>query len=213
MGKAIWGPFGPMTGKVGNLIYYRVNGVSRVRSVRKVTNEPTIAQLRVRQEMKVITQFLKLLTEVIKIGFSPSARGVKSPFNLATSYNKRHALTGEYPDITVNYSELVLSKGHLSLPEHTAVEKIANRLRFTWTGAFTFSYPRPNDQAILVAVFPDQQRAVYDLTRFRRSDGSGELLLPDDLIDQPAVAYMMFASADRKTVSDSLFLGWVNANG
>ncbi|MES2454931.1 MAG: DUF6266 family protein [Bacteroidota bacterium] len=212
MGKSIWGPFGPMTGKIGNLVYYRANGVNRVRTIGKITVPPTPAQLQIRMQMKVISQFLKLLTELLNVGFKMMAKVGSSPFNAATAYNIRHALTGLYPDVSIDYSKVMISMGSLELPTEMDVQLTTEGLQFTWDGTSPNYYPRPDDQALLLAYFPGQHKAVYELYGPNRQVGLAKFPLPDDLIAEPMVVYMAFVSPDRKRLSNSVYLGWVNAN-
>jgi hypothetical protein len=210
MGKAIWGPFGPVTGRVGKLVYYRVNGVQRVRTIGKLTAPPSLAQLRARLELKVMIGFLKLMTEFLNVGFKVAPGSNKSPFNVATSYNIRHGLTGVYPDISIDFSKVRLSMGNVEPAVNLSVVLGDVGLVFSWDGTIPQYYPSPTDQTIVLAFFPVQNKVVYGLYGARRLDGTVVLEIPDDLIAESMEVYFAFVSADRKRGSDSVYLGRVN---
>jgi hypothetical protein len=210
MGKATWGPTGPVIGKVGNLVYYRVKGKQRVRTTGKITVPPSPAQLRARQQLKVAIGFLKVMTEFLNIGFRTVAKGDKSPFNMAVSYNKVNALKGVYPDISIDFSKVMLSMGKLAGVLDLSVVLQDVGLVLSWNGSYPQIYPHPTDQTIALAFFPKQHRAIYGLYGARRLDGTVLLAIPEDLIAEPMEVYFALVSADRTLVSDSQYLGRVN---
>ncbi|WP_157262405.1 DUF6266 family protein [Pedobacter sp. PACM 27299] len=74
--------------------------------------------------MSVTKGLLKPMADFINVSFKLEAEGtVKNPHNLATSYNKKHALTGQYPDIKVDYSKVILSKGSLEMAQDLKLSK------------------------------------------------------------------------------------------
>ncbi|HKG06827.1 MAG TPA: DUF6266 family protein [Pedobacter sp.] len=210
MGKANWGPFGPVRGKVGNLIYYYVNGRQRVRTKGKVTAPPSPNQLKARMGMRVMAGFLKLMAEFLNIGFRVKPGVNQSPFNLATSYNLVHALTGVYPDISIDFSKVMLSMGKLEGAAGLSVVLGDAGLVFSWDGSVPQFYPSPTDQTLALAYFPEQNRAVYGLYGACRLDGSVLLPIPEDLIGDRMEVYFAMVSTDRERVSDSVYLGRVN---
>jgi len=210
MGKAIWGPFGPVTGKVGNLVYYCVNGKQRVRTQGKVIAPPSPAQLRARMGMRVMVGFLKLMTEFLNIGFRVKPGSGKSPFNVAVSYNLVHGLMGVYPDISVDFSKVMLSMGKLERAIDLSVVLGDVGLVFSWDGSVPRFYPSPTDQTLTLAYFPEQNRVVYGLYGACRLDGTVLLPIPEDLIGEGMEVYFAMVSTDKERVSDSVYLGRVN---
>jgi hypothetical protein len=76
------------------------------------------------QSMAVTMRLLKNMTAFINSSFEIEARGtVKNQHNLATSYNKKQALKGEYPNISVDYSKVVLSYGDLEIAQDLKMVK------------------------------------------------------------------------------------------
>ena len=55
------GPNGEVRGRIGNLVYYVLNGQNVVRKVGKTSKEPTLLQLSSRLETRISGKFLKKL--------------------------------------------------------------------------------------------------------------------------------------------------------
>ncbi|HMI05205.1 MAG TPA: DUF6266 family protein [Pedobacter sp.] len=63
------GSFGNFKGKIGNLVRYQLKGKTVVRKIGQNKKPSTLPQLRVRQKMKVVTNFLSPILEFINLGF------------------------------------------------------------------------------------------------------------------------------------------------
>lgn len=67
MGTLKNGFFGHYQGKLGRLVFYVINGKQVVRTIGKITKPPSTAQLKCRQELKVVNVFLKPLVEFVNL--------------------------------------------------------------------------------------------------------------------------------------------------
>lgn len=100
--------FGHPNGKIGGMVYYMLKGQAVCRMIGE-QGKPSIKQKANYQAMEVTMRLVKPMKEFIRNSFELEARGtVKNPHNLAVSYNKKQALQGEYPNIRVDYSKVVL---------------------------------------------------------------------------------------------------------
>jgi len=73
MGKLKNGAFGHVSGRIGNLVCYTVNGENLVREVGQNSTPPTERKLANYQRMAVVNQFQKSLLPVLNIGFAKVA--------------------------------------------------------------------------------------------------------------------------------------------
>lgn len=128
MAKVIGGPFGLLSGKLGNRVYYIVDGKQMSRALGKRMKPPTVKELANRQGMKVAFEFAKTVGVFIDIGFGIEAKERDiQPRNAAVGCIRKEALKGGYPDIEIDYAKLLLSRG--SLPGLTAPSvSLAGRL-------------------------------------------------------------------------------------
>jgi hypothetical protein len=202
---------GHYSGKMGNLVFYTLNGKQVSRTIGKITKAPTERQLKNRMEMKVVNQFLKFITEFINVGFQLKAKGtVKTPYNLAVSYNKVNAVKGLYPDMEMDYERVQLTAGNLPGAMEPAVLPTAAGLAFTWLCPDNMNWAAPADQVMLLVYFPRLAEAVYVLYGTKRAECQTVLHLRPELLGEYMEVYISFISNDRKRIAGSTYLGSIN---
>jgi hypothetical protein len=205
------GMFGNYRGKIGNLVFYVVKGKQRVRSLGINSKPPTVAQLQSRQQMGIVIGFLKPLKEFVTVGFGQKAKGKSAtPYNFAVSYNRRHAVTGTYPDVTIAYDKVLVTEGSWYTADDPLVVLTESGLHFSWSCTSSIPWPVPYDQVILLAYFPELEKAVYLLYGARRSSCEDQLALTPDLLNAHMEVYISFISSDRKKIANSTYLGSFN---
>ncbi|WEK17784.1 MAG: DUF6266 family protein [Candidatus Pedobacter colombiensis] len=205
------GIMGNYRGRIGNLVFYVLNGKTVVRTIGKTTKPPTELQLKCRQEMSVVSSFLKHITEFINVGFNLMAKyNNKHPFNMALSYNRKYALQGRYPDIGVNFKKVLVTEGSVLNAIDPFIESIPEGLKFSWSCPDSLNWSRPNDNVMLLAYFPVLQKAEYVLYGAKRSAGSDILSLPADLLNEYMEVYISFVAEDRRGIANSTYLGSFN---
>ncbi|SMC88930.1 DUF6266 family protein [Pedobacter africanus] len=205
------GIFGACKGKIGKLVFYELNGKQVVRTQGKHNRQATVLQLQNRAELNAVMQFLKPIREFVNAGFEKAARGsTKSAYNVAVSYNKRNAVTGTYPDVTIRYESAGLTEGTMNRADAPAVELTTAGLSFSWACPPDLPWPRPNDQVMLLAYFPELQSAEYILYGVARFECAAILSLPAALLTEHMEVYISFIAQDRKQVANSSYLGRFN---
>lgn len=205
------GLFGNNKGKIGNLVYYESLGKNLVRTIGVNLNPPTIPQLASRAEMAVTSRFLKPALEFINVGFGVKAAAeLRIPYNLAMSYNKINAITGIYPDLSIDFEKALMSEGDLQTAQDPAVVLTLNGLQFNWLTTPDMAWPELSDQVMLLAYFPSLRKVSFTLYGPERIQGTALLALGTPLLDQYMETYISFISADRKEVSDSVYTGSFN---
>ena len=206
------GIYGRPNGKIGRMVFYMLKGQSVARSI-GLPGKPSLLQLANHQAMSVTMKCLKHMVGFINEGFGLQAEGTtKNPFNLATSYNKKHALQGKYPYQTVDYSKLLLSQGVLRAPEKTSINKTGTGIEVSWD-SYRDQTCNGNDMVMIMLYHPAETgaQAISHLYAARRSEGKCFIPVSGRYIDKPLEAYMFFKANDSKAVSDSVHLG--NLNG
>jgi hypothetical protein len=64
--------------------------------------------------MKVVNEILKPSIHAIRAGFRLAVAGTdRNEYNEAVSYNKKNALQGVYPNISLDYTKVLMSMGTL----------------------------------------------------------------------------------------------------
>ncbi|MHA4896089.1 DUF6266 family protein [Pedobacter sp. PWIIR3] len=211
MGILTNGPHGAITGRVDNLVYYVLNGKNVVRKIGKSYKEPTLPQLRAREITKLSSEFFSRMLDFINVGFGITALGTdKNAFNLAVKENRPQMFKGEYPNLEIDYSRLVVSSGFLKPGEELSSSASAEGISFNWKTDPKMPWAESTDQVMLLAYFPEQDKVVYKLFGNSRIVGNDSLALKPSLLGKYAETYVCFISADRKQISDSIYTGSVN---
>ncbi|HEY0176913.1 MAG TPA: DUF6266 family protein [Pedobacter sp.] len=195
-------------GKTGSTIVYELNGQIVRRAVGLVTAEPTALQLEVRQRTSLITALLKPVKEFIRIGFKGATEGtVLSPYNLATSMNRLQAIKGSYPDLEIDFTKVVFSKGNLPVNDQVNVAATKYGLEFSWDPALRLPGMKATDQVMVMAYCPEKRAAFSQLDGARRKDGLELISLPRYRETVLVHTYITFISSSRASISDSFYTG------
>lgn len=205
------GPNGHHKGKIGNVVYYVLNGKNVSREVGFTTKPPTASQLNARMATKLSSQVLRKLLDFINTGFRPEAIYARdNAFNQAIKQNKKNMIKGVYPDLEIAYDQILLSKGSLKPAENWRVMKADNGLRFEWDTDPQMAWPEATDQAMMLAYFPEQETVIYSLYGDSRLSGSSELEIPPSLQTAYMETYISFVAANRAQVANSIYTGNFN---
>lgn len=209
MGKLTDGILGGVIGSIGNTTSYLLNGqnVTRVkwRRITKFSDKQLENQMR----MTVLNKFSRAVLPFLKVGFGLAAMGTTQNYhNLATSYNKKHAVKGTFPEIEMDYAKVMLSMGDLCPAQNPVIERVSEGLKFSWDlpGIMT---PELTDQVMMLAYGIKSGRAQRIVYGPSRREGSAILPIDDVLKREPLETYISFVSADRSGVADSIYIGRV----
>ncbi|GAA3946668.1 hypothetical protein GO495_28605 [Chitinophaga oryziterrae] len=203
------GILGGLQGPVGDMVWYMLNGKQIVRSRRgKSAKPPTEKQLACRKRLTMVNDFLSGFIPYVQLGFTYTAeqKGYTG-YNAATAYQMKHALTGQYPDYTIDYTKVRVSEGPMSNENINAAVTLQNNyLVFSWTA--DLSYQHSSDHAMLLAYAPALNEAIYTLCGAKRMDGHDVLLLPDNTWGEKVIEiYFSFVSENREQCTNSIYLG------
>lgn len=206
------GPLGRPSGKIGNMVYYTLNGKVVSRMIGKQDQPATKSQLANRQAMRVTMNLLRPMQRFIKLGFEHKAKGTAwNAFNIATSYNKTNALKGAYPYISVDYSKVILSAGSLPLAKDIQLSKTTGGLLLTWNPEHHYQGDQYDDLVMVALYSPCSKNAKIYLNAGKRREGRCFIPVIDKILNEPLESYICFKSAYGGSISDSLYLG--NLNG
>ncbi|WP_316815389.1 DUF6266 family protein [Pedobacter nyackensis] len=205
------GPNGFHRGRIGNVVYYVLNGQNVSRRIGEYPDPNTEKQQAARLKTKMCSAFLQHVNDFIEIGFGREALNTpKNSFNIAVAYNKPNMFNGTFPNLEIGYDLLILSKGPLTPAQNPKVIQTEAGLSFSWDADPKMPFPMNTDQVMLLAYFPKVKKSYYTLFGTNRSSGTALLQIPESLKDKYMETYITFASADGKTVADSTYTGSFN---
>lgn len=212
MGKLSRGILGAFSGKVGEVVGGTWNGISYIRAMpSNVKDAKTEKQMAQRQRFGLMVKLLYSLKYFLNISFSGGARG-QSAVNQAMSVNLPTAITGDYPDQQIDYSMLKVARGNLTnVFEASVAADNPGEVNITWTDNTDIGSAKGDDTALMLLINTDKGLPLYVTDGPARSDEGATVTLPDPFAGDTLEAYLAFRSADGDMVSDSLYLGSVEA--
>jgi hypothetical protein len=212
MGKAKNGIYGPISGKVKNMVWFTRYGVDYVRTKGKRTAPLSAQQKANCSDMKILMAFFKNMKPFLKAGFAQQVAGTPLNYhNVATAYNKIHALRMVDGKAEIDFAEVLLSAGNAKKPQDAQVQLSEKGLEFTWAYDAIEDWESRKDQAMLMAYFPESNEAIYDCSAARRSEAKDLLELHATYLNRQMEVYVAFTTADRADVSTSVYLGSIKS--
>jgi len=211
------GILGPIIGKIANLVGYIRLGQPVIRTEARKPKKKRArsdAQKAVNLKFKIVKSFIADISDFINVGYKLDVAGTtKIPENNAVSYHINEAVTGTYPDLVLDYSKVLVSRGKLPVPLNPTVELVGDVLKFKWDIDPKSDWKRKRDQVMLLAYKTATQEPDYVLSGARRFEGTDELPVriarnknrKDDFLE----TYIAFIADDRQSISNSVYVGRV----
>lgn len=201
------GLFGGISGKLGTLVGFYKNGKFCLKTASaKVNNPKTDKQLLARMRFSLISKISKALTPTISVGFHSVEK--MTACNLFMRENNPKAISGTYPNLTVEYKNIVMSHGTLPFGATTKAIAADGMLSISWTDNTGIDTAMATD-TVSVGLYNTVKgeglnRANIGITR---KNGCMIITTPERWKDDTFVAYLLLAREDFSNYSDTLFLG------
>jgi hypothetical protein len=211
MGTSKNGVLGSARGKIANVVYYQLNGQDVIRGIggkNKVKSGALKAQ---HNSMTILMALFAKVKPYLKAGFKNEAAGtIYNYHNIATAYNRVHAIkiTDNIPHLT--FENILLSRGTAILPQNAACNLDNSQLHFSWDADLMLPWITNQDQAMMLAYYPEINEAIFNIAGAVRSRGFDHLTLPQSYINLSMHIYLSFVAEDRESVSNSLYLGKIH---
>ncbi|EOZ91944.1 hypothetical protein A33Q_4037 [Indibacter alkaliphilus LW1] len=204
-------------GRVGNLIFYKVDGVTYVRSApgkqskakkRKVSPLKKMSQ----DKMALTQQYLKGLTKVIAFGYQEFAEGAKRPYHACVSYTKTHCFSFKGQEFHIDPALIKMSRGSLMPAIESKAERTSEGILIFWEDNSWQSSAKPTDRSFLVLHHPGTKQVVWDFQGSIRSAKQHLIPLSEQAHAKSWHVYLAFSQEKYKgkvILSDSVYLGEV----
>lgn len=200
-----------MNGAVGNVVVSTWKDVNTIRKkgVRRNTTL-TEAQLVHKAKFTLAGTFIKNMKNILEITFKSKAKSMSGQ-NAALSDLYKYAITGLYPNFTIDFSKVKISADS-GIPNGTTPAAVSNapgKIHFTWVDNSGTSGAQMKDKALVVAYCESMQQVIYKTAAAERSDIATDLDA-DDFSGLPVHTWIAFISENGKKVSESRYTGLVN---
>lgn len=214
MGKMKDGLDGPVSGKVGNHVYYTMYGETHIRmKPSKRTGKKTSKEKSNTGGFAQVQAFMRPLTEYLRVGYKDY--GTKTGgYKAAVSYALHHAVEGDHNHRFVNPEQVRVCGGELHFPQTAEVAlEAGNFLRFNWSTE-TGDNGHELDQVFMLAYAPAETKGdsgmhVGQPTGAFRKDGTDGLQLQPQKEAAEYHVYIGFIARDRSCQAHSRYLGMV----
>ncbi|WP_285008558.1 DUF6266 family protein [Pedobacter faecalis] len=211
MGFLLGGPYYHLKGRTGNNVGRIVRG-KNVFSMRPHRAERAFseAELSVHMKLGLVTGWLSDVSSFLKLGFEREDKKMTA-WNAAVKFNLDNAITGVYPNFTIDYPKVLFSKGKRAPLSDLAVATTEEaQLDFSWTATIDVLQPgAPDDEVVIIIYNPLKQKFVISPAGILRSALSYDMALPPAFSGDNVEVYASVLSADEKEVSTSVYLGSV----
>jgi len=206
MGTISKGILGGFSGTVGTVVGGSWKGIDYMRSQpSKRSGSFSQAQLEQQAKFKLLIAFLETMTGLVRISFKDFAKQMTG-FNSAMSYNLKNAVTGIYPDFTIDYGLALVSRGDLPNAIAPSAVAAANNINFSWTDNTGTGSAKATDKAILAVYCPALKTTFYTTNGANRSAGTDTINVTN-FAGQTVETYIGFISEDGRSIANSIYTG------
>jgi len=197
---------GGFSGKTGGMVGYQLNGRTIIRSIGSRSKKVSEKELNNRAKFALTQQWLRPLLPFLRIGFknyAPTFQG----FVAAKSYVSKHALKQkEDGSYFIDPALVMISHGHLPLPDHLKMESNGSNVVVTWDD---LPYTSIAQDVMMVAYDPLSRSIWGDTTLSKRHLKNAELTIPKRSREHEYHVYIAFIAYDHSAQSNSYYLGSV----
>lgn len=197
--------FGNISGRHGTAVaVVQKDGTNVLRVFRKPFNPNSPKQVAHRLKFSLVNKELAPLRQVVTLG----NKGDAGAFRKVVGKTLTEAITGEYPDFTIDFSRVQLTTGTLQSVERaeaTVTEGTAE-VNITWdtTLGFQSRLGADNDEVNIICFNPESRMVLPFTKAALRSEGSASLTLPEIWKGNTIHTWLFLTSADGLYVSDSI---------
>lgn len=210
MGRIKKGILGGFSGKVATVIGASWRGIDYMRGLPKSSNKPASdAQLAQQNKMALLRGFLLGISDLIETSFQNIQK--YTPMNEALSYNLKNSITGTYPDQSINFQQLLFSKGELmgSWAPKATWAAAGDAIDFSWENG-NFTYMRAADDQVTLVVYDPIENELCKLENAAtRAEKTARLILPANFNGHAVHCYLSFYSENKKIASLNEYLGFI----
>jgi hypothetical protein len=209
MARISKGILGGFSGKVGTVIGSNWRGIDCMRAVSGKRKTALSDNQKAQQaKFSVMRIFLQTMTDLLVLGYKDHALKMTEA-NSALGYNLKNAITGNYPDLSIVYPEVLVTRGALpNAKTPAATAGPGGTVNFNWTDNSNIGKAKGDDKAILVAYCAALNQTAYAIAP-ARSAGTGNLSVPE-FSGETVQTWISFITTNGKDISTSIFTGEVN---
>ncbi|HWL00726.1 MAG TPA: DUF6266 family protein [Parapedobacter sp.] len=208
MGVIRRGANGGFKGKAGSVIGSSWKSIDYIKGLYKKRTKPaTEEQLMQQSKFRLLMRFLMPLKVFLRVGYGQRKTDTHTPMNVAFQDNLNRVISGDYPDYTLDYSQVRIAEGYSSGGTESA-SATAGELTVTWDTALNTMYEQKDDDLVYIVLYhPGIDQFLTTPTPPQRADGTVTVTLPTQFQAGEAHAWLFTADRKGRNVSRSRYLG------
>ena len=206
MGKIKTGILGGFQGKVGTVIGSTWRGESIMRALPKTAAKaPTESQRIQRLKFKAVSEFLNPLRSTLSTYFGNDT-GVKSKYNMATSYHITNAVEITEQGTLILYPRVLVAKGTLFGFQNLTTTQSETVITLNWEDNTVFGNAKAED-TVNVVCYIEEVNTFYVFESIANRDGlTASVTLPQNFLGYNVEVYAFLYYKVSKTSSNSVYL-------
>jgi len=207
VGKIKTGILGGFQGKVGTVIGSTWRGESIMRALPKTAAKaPTESQRIQRLKFKAVSEFLNPIRSTLSTYFGNDT-GVKSKYNMATSYHITNAVEITEQGTQILYPRVLVAKGTLFGFQNLTTTHSETVITLNWEDNTVFGNAKAED-AVNVVCYIEEVNTFYVFESIANRDGlTASVTLPQNFLGYNVEVYAFLYDTVSKTSSNSVYLG------
>ena len=207
MGKIETGILGGFQGKVGTVIGSTWRGESIMRALPKTAAKaPTESQRIQRLKFKAVSEFLNPLRSTLSTYFGNDT-GVKSKYNMATSYHITNAVEITEQGTQILYPRVLVAKGTLFGFQNLTTTPSETVITLNWEDNTVFGNAKAED-TVNVVCYIEEVNTFYVFESIANRDGlTASVTLPQNFLGYNVEVYAFLYDKVSKPSSNSVYLG------
>lgn len=204
----------PITGrtkkKFGTAVFSKQFGKNTMRTKPiEVRNPKTLLQRQQRAKFAIMVALARLFMGFIRVSFKQLATSM-SQFNVFVKSNISDAISGVYPNYTIDFTKIIVSRGTLTGADTGAATAVAgHKINVTWVDNSGNGDAQATDNAMALVINDTKKAIVQDMVTKTRADASIDFTVPVSWVGDEVHAFLSFKTPASDRVSDSTFLASV----
>ncbi len=206
MAKVSDSVLGNISGKIGPVVVYTRKGESIVREHVIPKDPQTPAQLAQRMKLTLANSGLKPLKNHINVGY----KGTDITYRKLVGVAMREYIVGDYPNLCIDYSRVIVSKGKMKLPMYASaeLENKTNSVNISWDTQIPSNSKqgKANDLVVVVCFNEKLLESCTASKSAKREEGFVSVDLPKYWKTDDVHFWLYLTSNFAQNRSDSLYI-------
>ena len=201
------GANGAFSGKVGSIIGSSWRGVDYLRGLPKKSNKPgSDLQMAQRIKFALAPLYLSPIKDILNIGFKDKLLNKTTGYNAAVKIFLTQAITGNYPDFLIDFSQVVLSKGSLSVFHGLTASLQGTDLVANWQ-SIPNRYNAFDDDLLMLVLFNDTKKMYLVYEEAQRSVLTYTAAIGTNFTGDIFYGWAFAVKRENNVVANSQYLG------